>query len=512
MNIERALKNLLGDDLTAGLCVGSDRETTSTVSPLTGQDMPEVPVGDANDVERAFNLARAAQKTWGSTPVKERAAIIGKVAHVVSAHEKDLLDIIQAENGKVRSHAFEEVTDVAMTASYLEKRTPEVLEPKKVPGVMPGLSSVKVNRVPLGVVGIISPWNYPLTLAISDGLAALVAGNAVVLKPDSKTVFCGLAARALLVKAGLHPDLFQVVTGPGSKLGTEIINRADYLMFTGSTATGRIVASQCGERLIGCSAELGGKNPLVVLGDAPIKRAVDGAVKAVISNSGQLCVSIERIYVESDVWDEFVPQFVEAMKKVKVAASTSWKAEMGPLISRDQIETVTNHVEDAKAKGATVLAGGMPLPKIGPTAYAPTVLTDVTEDMELCRNETFGPVVSLYKVASEEEAIRKANDTNYGLNASIWTDATRGHHVGAKLRAGTVNVNDGYIAAWAASEAPMGGMGDSGLGRRHGPDGITKYTEAQTVALQRFHSVAAPAGIGEKAWSKIMGTFVKIFK
>ena len=507
-----SLTTLLGPDPRSGLTQAGERQTVTNVSPLSGKELPAMPLGTAEDVEKAFVKARAAQRTWGEAPVTERAEIIGNVARKVRAYEKELLDIIQEENGKVRAHAFEEVTDVAMTASWLAKNAPKILKEAKVEGVMPLLSSVRINHHPLGVVAVISPWNYPFTLAISDALAALVAGNAIVLKPDSKTVLSALAAKKVLTEAGLDPDLLQIVAGPGSKLGAELISRADYLMFTGSTATGRIVAAQAGEALIGCSAELGGKNPLLVLGDAPISRAVKGAVKATTSNSGQLCISIERIYVVDSVWDEFVPAYVKAMKKVRVEASHSWKAGMGPLISTDQFNTVSEHVNDAVGKGATVLAGGHALPKVGPTAYAPTVLTDVTEDMIVCRTETFGPVVSLYRVSSDEEAIRKANDTDYGLNASIWTDPARGAELGARVEAGTVNINDGYIAAWAAYDAPMGGFGISGLGRRHGVNGILKYTEPQTVAIQRVQSVAPPAGVSEKAWARVMRLFGRYFK
>lgn len=507
--LRRSITALLGDDPTAHLTFIGEREMTSTPSPLTGEDMPEVPLSTEEDVDVAFSRARGAQEAWAKKSPRERARLISKVADVVAKHESQLLDLVQGENGKVRSHAFEEVSDVALTAKWLGKTAPKVLSPKSVKGVLPILSKVQVNYQPLGVVGIISPWNYPLTLAISDGLAALAAGNAVVLKPDSRTVLCGIAAKVLITKAGIDPDLFQVVTGPGSKLGSAIISRSNYVMFTGSSETGKTIAKQAGENLIGCSAELGGKNALIVADDAPIGRAVRGAVKAVTSNSGQLCISIERMYVTEAVWDQFVPKFVATMKKVKVASTFSWNADMGPLVGEGHFETVKSHVDDAVSKGATVLAGGQPLPKVSPTAFAPTVLTDVTPEMTVWAEETFGPVVSIYKVSTLDEAIARANDSQYGLNASVWTRSAKGFEIGKNVASGTVNVNDGYIAAWAALDAPMGGMKNSGLGRRHGENGILKYTDPQTVAVQRIHHIAPPKGMSEKTYAKFLRAFIK---
>lgn len=509
--IDRAISTLLGDPADWITSV-EPRPHADITSPLDGKVFSSHPVCEPADVDYAIDRARAAQAMWAKVPVADRAEVLARLSKVLWAYEKELLDLIQAENGKARSHAFEEISDVAMTASHYSKRAPKVLRPSRVAGAMPILSRTTVHHHPLGVVGVISPWNYPLTLAISDALPALAAGNAVVIKPDSNTVLCALAAKFLLEQAGLPRDLFQVVAGRGSVLGTPLIDGSDYLMFTGSTQTGRLLGKQAGERLIGYSAELGGKNPLIVLDDAPLARAVRGAVKAVTSNSGQLCISIERIYVEDSIWDRFVPAFTKAIKKVKVGADYSWKTGMGPLLSQQQLDTVTSHVEDAKAKGATVLAGGYSLPAVAPYAYAPTVLTGVTEEMTLYAEETFGPVVSLYRVKDADEAIERANDTSYGLNASIWTSSRRGEKLGAQIQAGTVNVNDGYIAAWASMDAPMGGMKTSGVGRRHSDQGLLKYTEPQTVATSLVHPIQTPTVFSEKTWAGIMKTFVRYGK
>lgn len=267
--------------------------------------------------------------------------------------------------------------------------------------------------------------------------------------------------------------LVQVVTGRGSELGSPIIQHSDFLMFTGSTAVGRKVASEAGEHLIDYSMELGGKNALLVLDDADVDKAVRGAARASFSNTGQLCISIERIYVPDSMWDSFTSRFAAAAKNMTLSPDLDYSADMGSLVSRKQLTTVSDHVEDARNKGATVLAGGQARPDLGPLFYEPTILTDVTADMTVFDHETFGPVVSLYRVSSEEEAIRLANDNEYGLNFSVWTsDPAHGRRVAEQLEAGTVNVNDAYAPTWGSVDAPMGGMKASGVGRRHGEHGI----------------------------------------
>ncbi|WP_256461149.1 aldehyde dehydrogenase family protein [Blastococcus sp. PRF04-17] len=283
-------------------------------------------------------------------------------------------------------------------------------------------------------------------------------------------------------------------------------------MFTGSTATGRIVAEQCARRLIGFSAELGGKNPMLVLADADLDKTVEGAVRACFSNSGQLCISVERMYVEDAVYDRFVPAFVERVRNIRLAAGLTWDAEMGSLVSQDQLDVVSRHVDDAVAKGARVLAGGRARPDLGPLFYEPTVLEGVTDEMELARDETFGPVVAVSRVRDVDEAVERANDTCYGLNASIWSTSAHGAEVATRIQAGTVNVNEGYAAAWASHDAPMGGMKDSGVGRRHGREGIVKYCETQTVAVQRVLPVGPLPGLPLERYATVMTAGLKVLR
>jgi succinate-semialdehyde dehydrogenase / glutarate-semialdehyde dehydrogenase len=461
------------------------RERRTVTSPLTGDVVGEVPVGTADDVATAVAAARAVQRGWADLPVRERAAVLLRYHDLVLDRQDELMDLIQAENGKARVWAFEEILDQAVTARYYARLAPRALRPHRRLSALPVLVSTHEHHIPKGVVGIISPWNYPLVLAVSDAIAALVAGNAVVIKPDSQTPFTALRAFELLEEAGLPEGLVQVVTGPGSSVGTAIVEAADYMMFTGSTATGRVVARQAGERLIGMSAELGGKNAMVVTGDVDVDRAVEGAVVGSFANTGQLCISIERIYVEASIADRFTDAFAARTRSLRLGAEQAYGPEVGALASPDQLDKVRAHVDDAVAKGAQVVAGGKHRPDVGDLFYEPTVLTGVTPAMDLYRDETFGPVVAVYPVASDDEAVSQVNDSEYGLNASVYCgDTGRGRAIAARILAGTVNVNDGYSSAWASVDAPMGGMKASGMGRRHGRDGLLKYTESRTVAVR----------------------------
>ena len=488
----------------------ADRPTRSVVEAFTGKELATVPVGTAQDAQAAIARARVAQKQWAARPVTERAAIFHRYRDLVLENRDALMDMAQAETGKSRAAAQEEVLDISMTARHYARVAPKLLRPRRISGMLPGLTKTVVRYQPKGVVGVISPWNYPMTLAVSDAVAALLAGNAVVLKPDSQTPYCALACVDLLYQAGLPRDLFAVVPGPGSVVGTALVENTEYLMFTGSSATGQLLAEQAGRRLIGFSAELGGKNPMIVTAGANLREVTDAAVRACYSNSGQLCISIERIYVEESIAPEFTRMFGERVRNMKLGAGYDFGIEMGSLVSEDQVKAVSSHVDDAVVKGATVVAGGKARPDLGPLFYEPTVLTGVPEDAECYRDETFGPLVSIYPVADVDEAVERANDTEYGLNASVWAGTkAEGEAIAARIHAGTVNVDEGYAPAWGSTGAPMGGMGVSGVGRRHGEDGLLKYTEPQTIATTRVLNLGGPRGLSPKVWAKIMPPFVK---
>ncbi|WP_042365507.1 succinic semialdehyde dehydrogenase [Streptacidiphilus neutrinimicus] len=494
--------------------VAGDQPTLATSRcPFTGDVLAEIPESSSADVASAFVRARAAQRDWAKRPVRERAAVLLRFHDLVLKHRDELLDLVQAETGKTRAHAFEEVLASAIEARHYGRAGAGYLKPRRRGGVFPVLTQVLELRQPKGVIGQISPWNYPLALFTGDAVPAFVAGNAVVTKPDTQTALTALRARELMVEAGLPAELWQVVIGDGPVVGPEVVAHADYVSFTGSTRTGRDVAQRAAARLIGASMELGGKNAMLVLADADLDKAAEGAVRACFSSAGQLCISIERLYVASVVADAFLEKFVARTKALKLGNSLAWGADMGSLVSQRQLDTVTRHVEDAVKNGATVLTGGKPRADIGPLFFEPTILDDVTTESAVCNEETFGPVVSVYRFDDEEEAIARANGTSYGLNSSVWSKNLRhAKAVAARLHTGTVNVNEGYAPAYASVAAPMGGMGDSGIGRRHGSEGILKYTEVQTVAVQRVMQMTPSFGLDDEGYAKLLGKSLAMLK
>ncbi|MGW7351698.1 succinic semialdehyde dehydrogenase [Streptomyces sp. NPDC054784] len=487
--------------------------STASHAPFTGERLAELPESTPEDVATAFARARAAQQAWADTPVRRRAAVLLRFHDLVLGRQSEILDLIQLETGKARLHAFEEVLAVAVAARHYGRKAPSYLGAKRHTGAIPALTKVTELRQPRGVVGQVAPWNYPFELSVGDALPALVAGNALVMKPDTETALTALRARELLVEAGLPPEVFQVVLGDGPVVGTAVVEHADYVSFTGSTRTGREVAQRAAARLVGCTLELGGKNAMIVLPDADLDKAAQGAVRGAFSSAGQLCVSIERLYVHESVADDFLARFAARTRAMRLGSSLVYGADMGSLVSQRQLDTVGRHVEDAVAKGAKVVAGGRARPDVGPYFYEPTVLDGVESPMAVCGEETFGPVVSVYRFTSEDEAVALANGTPYGLNSSVWSrSGRRAHRVAARLRSGTVNVNEGYASAYGSVQAPMGGMGDSGLGRRHGSEGILKYTEAQTVAHQRVLPMAPSLGMSEEAYAAFMGRSLRLMK
>ena len=499
--------------LTAAVVARPGTPPVTTTAPFTGRALATVPQSTPQDVATAYARARAAQAGWARVPLRARARVLMRLHDLVLSRQDEVLDLVQLETGKARKQAFEEVVDVALNARHYARNARRYLTPTRHPGLVPLLSSAHELRHPKGVVGIVSPWNYPLTLAISDALPAFLAGNAVVHKPDSQTALTALWARELLVEAGLPAELWQVVVGDGPTVGAAVVDGGDFVCFTGSTRVGREVAQRCGSRLVGCSLELGGKNPMLILGDADLDRAAEAAVRDCFSTTGQLCVSMERLYVDDAVYDGFLDRFLGRVRRLRLGATFDYSVDIGSLLSQAQLDRVSAHVEDARAKGATLLAGGRPRPDIGPLFYEPTVLTGVTEDMTLCREETFGPVVAVRRVADDEEALALANDSSYGLNASVWTrDVARGRRIAARIETGTVTVNEAYGGAWGATAAPMGGRKDSGLGRRHGRDGIHKYTEPQTVAVQRLVPFGPPDGVPFDRWAAGFTAAMRLMK
>ncbi|MDU6478544.1 MAG: succinic semialdehyde dehydrogenase [Corynebacterium kroppenstedtii] len=516
---DRLLEGPLPDDLAAELRALTVNTATGSVdtekrhnveNPWDGTIVGWVGIGTTDDVAHAFRRAREVQKTWRETPFDQRKRILTRFHDLVLKKRDLLLDIIQLETGKDRASAFDEVMDVANNARYYANAAEKLMRPARRTAGIPVLGKAREYRSPKGVVGQITPWNYPLTLGISDALAAIAAGNTVVAKPDSDTPFCSLICVQLLKDAGLPDDVIQIVTGQGRVVGSAIADACDYLMFTGSTKTGQRLGEQVGRRLVGFSAELGGKNPMIITGDADARRAASCAVNACFSNSGQLCVSIERIYVVQDMYDDFVSAFIAEVNRMKLSAGFDWSVTMGSLVSKEQLATVESFVDDAREKGARILAGGRARPDLGPCFYEPTVVEGVSDDMRLKRDEVFGPVVYVEKVNTVDDALARANDTNYGLNASVVGPSDTAWNIARRVEAGTVNINDGYAAAWSTVDAPLGGVKDSGMSRRHGAEGLLKYTESHTIVEMQGMPVSGPRFLSRKLYAAIMGRLLGV--
>lgn len=492
------------DDLATDVTTGEQREPLRVTAPADGRRIGSVPQCLPADVRLTVDRAQQAQKRWAERAVSERATLLRDVAASVYAHRSDLLDTVCLETGKARRDAAEEVADVMLTARYYAEEGPGMLAARRHGAAAPLVTKAREYVDPLGVVGFITPWNYPLTLVVSDALPALLAGNTVVVKADERTPFTALYVRRVLLEAGLPPGIFQVVTGEGERLGAPLIEAVDGIGFTGSTSVGREVAARAGRELTPASLELGGKNPLIVLPDASPSRAAAGTIRGAFAGAGQLCVGIERVFVHECVSDQYIEELVTRTEHLRLGVSGEWGIDVGSLLSGSQLGKVRAHVSDAIERGATLRTGGQHRPEIGPWVYEPTILTDVPDTATLTTEETFGPVLAVHVVDSVEAAVRAANDSPYGLNASVWgEDTNRAERVARQIRCGTVNVNETYAAAWSAMGAPMGGMKDSGLGRRHGRHGLERWTQAQTVATQRW-TLLSPPWLPDRTWAAIV--------
>lgn len=482
-------------------------------SPFPGVDIAPIPISTRADVETAVAVARGAQTTWFQTSLDHRIAILDRYHDLILKHQDELASIIQRETGKARSHAVEEILQVAMISAYYAKNAKKFLAPDRRSGVLPVLTQVRVIPAPKGVVGIISPWNYPFTLSMCDILPAILVGNSVVLRPDEQTMWSAIRGLELLFEAGLAAEVVTMVSGPGSVIGTALIDQVDYVCFTGSTATGRIVGAEAGARLIGVSLELGGKNPMIVCADANLNRFLDIAARACFTSAGQLCVSIERMYIQESIYEKFLAAFVIRVRELVLGAGIGWGYDVGSLVGPAQLKRVTESVAKAVTQGAKIEVGGNLRPEIGPYVYEPTVLSGVTDKMEICTEEIFGPCVSVQSFKSIDEAIALANNSSYGLSSSVITENLKfGQEIAMQLRTGSVNINEGFASAYGSVDAPMGGMGTSGIGRRHGIEGLIRFTQPQTIATAHIATMSRKLGRSDEQWSGILVKLLQIMK
>jgi succinate-semialdehyde dehydrogenase/glutarate-semialdehyde dehydrogenase len=464
---------------------GNTSSTVTVMNPKTAKPIYELPQQSAEQVAEAVRAARLAQPAWANTPPRERAAWLYSLHDLILEEQEKLMDIVQLETGKARAHAFEEVAGGLGAARYYAKVGPKALRPKKTVAGVPVLTKTWVNHVPVGVVGVITPWNYPLALCLLDVLPALMAGNAVVQKSDNQTTLTALFSRHLAIRAGLDPALWTIVVGDGAVVGNALTDNADYIAFTGSAATGSQVGARAAARLIPFSLELGGKNPMIILESAKLDMAAETLIGGAFGSAGQLCVSIERAYVPNHLKDEFLAVLKDKVESLKLGSSSDFSMDIGTLTGANQLARVQGFVEDATDKGAEVITGAKTLSDLGPYYYAPTILTGVTKDMKMFAGEVFGPVVAVYGYDNIKEAIALANDTTEGLNASVVGNKSEATKVASQIMAGTVNINEGFRATFASLDSPMGGMKRSGHGRRNGVEGLLKYTESQTIGLQK---------------------------
>lgn len=474
---------------TEGKDTRAGREMLRSYAPATGALLGEVPVATTEDVRRAVASARRAQEAWALLPLAERAERVLRFRNAFVERAEEIVDIEVRETGKTRHESLiSEVFVVAETASYFAKHAERLLEPKRIEMALMKHRRSYVHYVPRGVVAVISPWNFPIVLTMSDALVALIAGNAVVCKPSEVTPLSVQKCKEIWDAAGLPPDLFQVVHGYG-KTGADLIDAGvNKVIFTGGVATGKRVAAMCGERLIPCTLELGGKAPLIACEDADIERTARAIVYGGFANSGQICVSVERVYAHASVHDRLLERVVGLVSELRQGDPSAGEVDVGAMTFPKQIEVVEAHVKDALAKGAVLRAGGKR--KQGPGMFfEPTVLANCSHDMTVMKEEIFGPIVPFMKVGSEDEAVGHANDSHLGLNAYVFTtDRERGCRIAERVEAGSVVVND-VLLNYAFVETPFGGVKQSGLGRVHGDDALRDMCEARHVNVDRFGSL-----------------------
>jgi len=465
----------------------------ASTNPATGEVLREFDCTAEDDVRVAVECARAAQPAWHQLGVSRRLQILRRFQSLLQEKKAEVAAVITREAGKPYVEALlTEVLVVLDAAQFCIASAPALLRDQRIGHANLVMKAKRgcVRHQPYGVVGIISPWNYPFATPGTEGLAALAVGNAVVIKPSEFTTLCALELQSLLRLAGVPDGVFQVVPGGGATGAALVNSSVDKLIFTGSVASGKKVAQAAAARLLPVVLELGGKDPMLVLDDADLEVASSAAVWGAFVNAGQACLSVERCYVHHSLYERFLAAVVEKTGKLRVGNGLDPSTDVGPMIHQRQLQIVEEHVEDARGKGGRVLAGGTRLPQLGPNFYAPTVVADAHHGMRLMREETFGPVLPVMPVESDEHAIALANDSEFGLTASVWTrDRARGAAIAGRLQAGTVMVND-VISCYGISEAPHGGVKSSGLGRTHGLPGLeemvwVKYVDSDLLPRLR---------------------------
>lgn len=457
----------------------------TVTNPVTEEIIGMVENMSTETVKETAARARAAYQMWNARGLHNRLALLGTFRDLLWQNQSTMIDIIRQETGKTSGGAFAEVAGIDITITWLMHNAPRVLRPEPRAALFPFLQSAKVYKKPYGVAGFISPWNYPLLLSVIDAIAALAAGNTVIIKPSEVTPFTTLYAMDLMHTAGIPRDVVQVVTGDG-KTGAALVDNVDVLCFTGSTESGRRVAVHAAQRLIPYSLELGGKNAMLVLKDADLDIAASSLLAGALDATGQMCVSIERVYIEREVYAAFCDTLTTYAETLVIGSGAGFDVHVGSLTNARELERSERIVADALDKGARLLYGGKRRPDLGPLFYEPAILADCTDDMAVMHEEVFGPVIGLQAVDSVDEALARTNASEYGLSGAVYTrDLRKGEHIALQIDAGDVVVNRGSAATIAAGTLPWGGMKQSGIGRRGGPEGLLRFVQPQSVVIDR---------------------------
>jgi succinate-semialdehyde dehydrogenase/glutarate-semialdehyde dehydrogenase len=464
---------------------GSPATRIQSYAPGSGRLLGEVAVTTPEQIRAVVLRAKKAQRAWAVLPVEERCQRLQRLRDALVDHAEDLVEVLVAECGKPRVEALQEVTLVADLATYYCREAPRVLAPHELPLHLLKHRRAMMRYAPRGVVGVISPWNFPFVVPMGDVVAALVTGSAAVLKPSEVTPLVAQRAKEIFDATGLPEDLFGVVQGYGAAGQTLIESGIQKLVFTGGVETGRKVAAACGRELVPCVMELGGKAPLLACADTDVERTARAIVYGGFFNSGQACIAVERVYAHRDVHDALVGRVAELTRKLRQGDPETEDVDLGAITFPKQIEVARKHVEDALAKGAELLCGGKSRPGPG-QFFEPTVLARCTHDMTVMTEEIFGPVVPFMRVDSDDEAVKWANQSHLGLNAYVFSkDRARAGRLAERIEAGSVLVND-VLSNYACAEAPFGGTKLSGFGRVHGDDALRAMADAQHVNIERF--------------------------
>ena len=463
---------------------GGERRHYQVKSPVTLEPIGSFDAGSAADVRGAVERARKAQASWAGLGFEQRAEYLWRLVDVIVARQDELVDCVVAETGKPRNEAVSmEVMAPCMQISYYAKRAGKFLKTikRRPTGMMRFSKKIELHFQPLGVVGLITPWNGPVALTANPLAQALMAGNAVVHKPSEVTPLSAVLFEEFTKEAGFPEHLYQVVQGDGETGAALIEAGVDKVSFTGSVATGRKVGEACGRNLIPVTLELGGKDAMIVCEDADLDRAADGAVRGSCFNTGHYCCGTERIYVPESIYDPFVDKVVALTKELK--QDPDGDSDVGAVFWDKQMDIIESHMKDATDRGARVLVGGRRNPNLKGYFYEPTVIVDVNHEMDLMRDETFGPIVAIQKVKDEAEALALANDSQLGLSGNVWTrDLEKGAELGARMQTGSVSVND-IAVTYGVAEAPFGGVKASGVGQVNGELGIRGYCHIHPVIV-----------------------------